>query len=36
VDWLSVYAQLGLVVAGRPTKMDNVEVRDPIEARRSG
>jgi hypothetical protein len=36
VDWLSVYAQLGLVMAGRPTRMENIEVRDAIEARRSG
>jgi hypothetical protein len=31
VDWLSVYAQIGVVVPGRPIRMENVEVRDPFE-----
>ena len=31
VDWLSVYAQLGVVVAGRPTRMAKVEVRSAFE-----
>jgi hypothetical protein len=30
VDWLSVYAQLGVVAPGRPVKMQNVEVRSPF------
>jgi len=27
VDWLGVYAQLGVIIAGRPIRMANVEVR---------
>jgi hypothetical protein len=31
VDWLSVYTQIGVVTPGRPTRMENIEVRSPFE-----
>jgi hypothetical protein len=31
VDWLSVYAQLGVVAQGRPTSLEHIELRSPLE-----
>ena len=30
VDWLSVYAQLGVVVQGRPAKMEHIDLRPVV------
>jgi len=35
VDWLSVYAQLGVVAQGRPTKMANVDLRSSLDEERT-
>jgi hypothetical protein len=31
VDWLSVYAQLGVVTLGRPTKVAHIELRSSLD-----
>ena len=36
VDWLSVYAQLGVVAQGRPTHLEYIDLRSSLEEERSG